>query len=204
MPEKYPDLCLADRHKDYSESLVIAVSRQPEEMVEAKATAEARKLYNMHRQVWCEIHRIESFTRLKTSPKGILYATIKPEHKVEDIVVWFFSARFPLFIIAIESKGRCYVASDSKISIINKPLANVVSSIEEGLIENKILSDISDYNMGANGEDLWNTFYETQYIKERRNKRYFHKSMPRKILRNTGLGMELRGSIGTRKLKDFV
>jgi probable DNA metabolism protein len=209
MTIKYPDFDLAQRHRDFSYSLMIAVEKQSIELVKAMATDEARRLYNMHRQVSCEIHRLESFTRLNISKKGILYGSISPEHNVEEPVLNFFKNRFPAFIILIESKKKelCYVSKPGqKYTIIKKTLSETLVSIELDIPDNKIAHELVNNNSDINSddEDIWRTFYETQYIKERRNKRYFHKSMPRKILKGAGLATELRMSVGSKELNEYL
>lgn len=213
---KYPDFDLAKHHRNYDENLEHMVAKQPQELVQARATEESRKLYNMHRQVGCEIHRIESFTRLKTSDKGILFARINPEHNVEEFAARFFMNRFPSFIILLESKRGCFIvgkpeAKDTKnagcknkkdVALIRKPLKEVLSYLESVLPDNPALKEIREAEKGRKAE-LWDVFYNTQFIKERENKRYFHRSMPRKLLKDSWLETEARAVSRSKDLRKF-
>jgi len=75
------------RHKDYDPLLVQAVMEQDDDLVMAKATVESRKLYNKSRMVFRDFDKLRSFLRLEISRHGILYATIRTMHDIEDMIV---------------------------------------------------------------------------------------------------------------------
>jgi len=208
----------AHRHRNFDPKLLEKVKKQPKELVRRKATPESRKLYSMSRQAGMCSHKWQSFARLKVSRHGILYAEIEPEHSVEDMVVAVFVNRFPLFVVVIgssrgvwlgfkeEFRGKVRIVkiknktqdNKNKDKKTNKEIEEVVANLERELPVNPLLRDLSDFD-----DNIYRTFYDSQYIPERRNHTYFFRMMPKKYLNSVGMEFEKRSFFGVRTLDMF-
>jgi probable DNA metabolism protein len=191
---------LATRHKNFDIKLFEKLKTQNESEILNLATPESRKVYNWNRQVASCFHRCREFARLKISSAGILYGRIEPEHHVEDMVVKWFSGRFPLFTIMLESsRGTFIVTKDKKFSIHDKSISVLLPRFEKMLPKSEILSELEDFN----SDEYWEKYYRSQDIKERRNRRYFQANIPRKFHNWEGLKLEKERFEGNKKLSDY-
>ncbi len=192
---------IAKRNKKYNRNLAETVLNQDSGLVEAKATKESRRLYNMANQVKCDAHRLNGFTRLDVSKHGILHAEVKAEHEVEDMVVKHFVRRFPNFLIVIASEKGCFIGhKDMKdIIVVKRPLKQVIKDMEDILPINHTLKEFEEFDA-----NLWETFYDSQYLTERKNLGLFLKHIPKKFHDMNGLSVESYKFTGSRKLAEFV
>jgi probable DNA metabolism protein len=165
---------LVTRHRDYDKRLHEKVLRQNPILVANCATAEAKRLYRMQREVSHSLHVKKGFLRLKQSPKGILYAQANLEHDVADLLLTHFHRRFPAHYIALEHRGKIFVAfPNGKTSAFNQKLPETIRTIEENLAEKTGPTTSHD-------ESIWRQYYQSQMTKERRNLRLMDKMMPHK------------------------
>ncbi len=189
------DLEYIKRHKKFDQNVINILNNQDQRLVLNKATKESRTFHDWGKQVGGEAHRIISFTRLKISDKGILYSEIFSEHKVEDIVINFFHRRFPKFLIVIGSKRIVY--SIDKFGVRKKHLEsvkNVVNHLEKNYFDEFLMNLNSE-------EDMWKTYYYSQNILQRRNKKLQVKMMPKKYMKHMGIENEFYK--GNKKLDEF-
>ncbi|MBD3259858.1 DUF4130 domain-containing protein [Candidatus Woesearchaeota archaeon] len=187
---------LIDRHKDFDPQLLAELSRQSEAEIKSCTTKEARKYYNMRRAVGNCLHKAKSFTRFQINKRGILSASIEPEHRIEDLLVRWFYNRFPMYSIVIESKRGCFVCEKGRIWKDKRKMDVVIASLERKKKKDSILSELS------NDENLWNEFYDSQYIEKRRNLKLFLKNVPKKFHHWDGMDKE-RNYLGNRSLLEF-
>lgn len=178
---------LADRHKEFDPRVMNVLRYQSAAEVEARSTKEARIVYNWNRQVAGCYQRSRAFSRLKISKHSIVYGYIEPEHYVEDLVAEWFLSRFPMFTVMIGSgRGTFVVSRDRGLKVYNECIEDLLPRFEKELPENEILSELSGFN-----EDVfWEKYYDSQFIKERKNKKYFLKNIPKKFLKWGSLGLE--------------
>ncbi|MFA6089415.1 MAG: DUF4130 domain-containing protein [Candidatus Woesearchaeota archaeon] len=166
---------LADRHNKFNSDLLKKVEMQNIGLVMNVATPEARQLYEMHTNVARAICKIKSFLRFDISLHGILYTSIDSEHHIVDDLLYFFHERFPIFHIAIFDKKKTYViSSEGLVSVYDLSLKDVVLLFEKKLPVLEIMKDFS-YD-----EDLWEKYYDSQFILERKNLRLMKSMMPLK------------------------
>lgn len=191
---------LAKFHSNYSEKLSLEVSMQPHEVVSSQSSAESRKLFNMDNQVGYDIHRTNSYTRLKVSSHGILYATITPEHKTEKFSLQFFSDRFPTFIVILESKRGVFISENNKIIHKKTCLKDALSEYEKKYPKNELATDLISFDDG----EIWEKYYDSQYLKTRDNKKYFLRSIPKKLHGNSGLKTEVNRFSKSKRITDFI
>lgn len=188
---------LAKYHNRFDIKLYKHVMNQDPRLVKSIATPEARKLYRMHREVGRSIHLNKGFTRFDISPHGILFAKKDFEHDVVDIIMHFFHTRYPKFVITIESKGKTYVIDpEGIISTFNQNLKKTVQLLEKKHPINPLLKELN-YD-----ETLWKEYYDSQFIRERKNLKLMQKMMPLKY--RDFNAVETRMSKRTRNLSEFV
>ncbi len=162
-------------HKDFDENTFSDVEDQDINIVKNLATKEARKLYEMQRSVMRCIHLKKSFIRFSLSRHGILYTRTHLEHNVVEQLLEHFNARYPLFHIAIEYDKKTYVISpEGKISVHGLRVEEAVRMLEAELMLDPILTEI-EFDDG-----LWEEYYDSQYIRQRRNTGLMKKMMPLK------------------------
>ena len=195
------DFNLAERHKDFDIKVVKKLETQNPYEVENLATKEARIVYEWNRQVAGCYQRSRAFSRLKISTHSIVYGKIEPEHYVEDLVAKWFLSRFPMFTVMIESnRGTFIVSRDKELKIYQEKIGEMLPKLEKELPKNDILSELSVFN----DEDFWQKYYESQLVKERRNKRYFLRNMPKKFHMWESLTVEKDELIKDLRLCDFA
>ncbi len=192
---------LAYRHKDFKQGIFDKLRYQGESEIESVSTKEARTVYNWNRQVAGCYQRSRAFSRLKISKHGIVYGRIDPEHYVEDMVAEWFLSRFPLFTVMIESRRGTFVISGKH------PLKKYVDSIEKLLPEfeakmpiNSLLEGLMDFNE----DSFWETYYDSQFIETRKNKRYFLHNIPKKFHNWESLRTEKRRFDKNTQILDFI
>jgi len=190
---------LAKRHKNFKQHLWNLVKEQPESLVLNKATKESKELYSLHRQVSGDYQRTRAFSRLNISEYGILYAKIEPEHRIEDLIAkWFFS-RFPLFTIILSSKKGTFVISKDFFKHSSLSLEEELKQISKSKEIDPLLNDLTDFNTLS-----WENIYDSNFIKERKNKKYFQKNIPKKYLYKESLLLERKKFLKTKPLTDFI
>lgn len=171
---------LADRHKDFDNRLLKNVEKQDFNLARNISTKESRQLYELHTNVARAICKIKSFLRFDISKHGILYTKIESEHYIVDNLLEFFHQRFPIFHIAIEDKQKTYVITP-KNEIKQYPLAikETIAILEKELPIQNLTNDITD-NETSFDETLWEKYYDSQYISERKNLKLMQSLMPKK------------------------
>jgi len=166
----------ASRHKDFRKDVAEQALKQDEALLRNKATPEAKKLYSWNRQTACYYHKTVSFVRLEANKKGVLYAEINPDHKIEDLVTRHFMRRFPTYIIIIGSPRGTYLAVKNRyMGKTNLPMKQFMQRLEARLPDDKTLSDLGPFD-----EKTWEVYYDSQEIHERENRRLFQQFMPKK------------------------
>ena len=191
---------LADRHKNFDIKVMERLEKQGRAEIEALSTAEARQVYNWNRQVAGCYQRSRAFSRLKISKNSIVYGKIEPEHFVEDLVARWFLSRFPMFTIMVESsRGTFVVSKEEGLTIYKESIDRLLPEFEKILPENDILSDLGSFKE----DDFWENYYSSQFINERKNRRYFLHNIPRKFHSWEGLSLEKRRFDKNRMLSEF-
>jgi probable DNA metabolism protein len=194
------DFNLISRHSKYDPRVEETLHGENPAEISSVSTVASRTAHNWQRQVLNSYQRSRAFARLKISQYGILYGRIEPEHYVEDMVARWFSSRFPMFAIIIESKrGTFAINRDKNLEILQEPLYQVLSRYEKMLPKSDMLSDLVDFN----SDEFWNSYYKSQHIKQRKNRRYFLKNMPKKCHLLQSLECERDSFLQNKKLSDY-
>jgi probable DNA metabolism protein len=194
---------LAWRNKNYKKELEDKVRKQNPALVSSFATKESRKLYELHTNVSRAICKIKSFLRFEISQYGILYTKIESEHNIVDTLLHFFHNRFPIFHIAIEDKNKTHIISPNKqIKIYNKNLKDTIELLKKELPIQKITMELTNKESELD-ESLWETYYDSQFIKERKNHKLMNSLMPKKYRFNKELSSESIISKRCKRLDEF-
>ena len=113
-----------------------------------------------------------AYTRFEYSNKGIIYAKIPDEFSPK--IINHFSKKFPIFYVMIEHKGKTFVLKLGEgLKIFDDKLEVVLK------IYNQRLPELFD--LSCNIDELWSNFYDSQYIKQRKNTKLFHHFIPKKL-----------------------
>ena len=187
----------ASRHSKFDQGLVERVLSQAAEgclgnnLVSVQGTKEARELYNLHSQVMGEVNKLACYLRLNISPNGILFVEHTPEHRVEDLVVRHFRYRFPTYTIVMGSRRGIFVGDKEGIVRLNEPLGLVLDRLQEERGVDPILKELKETD-----DEIWEAFYQSQFVKQRENPRLFRRQVPGKFLKMESFQIERKVSRG--------
>jgi len=140
-------------------------------------------------------HHMIAYTRFNYSNKGILYAKIPDEFTPS--IINHFSAKFPLFYIMLEHKGKTHVLKfGEEKKVFYKKIEKVLKDYE--------LSLPDSFEFSTNSEKEWSLFYDSQYIRQRKNTKLFHHFIPKKLEKLGILGKEFERAKGNKKITDLL
>ena len=177
------------RH-ERADSLTLArLAHTSDEELDALTTPDARRFYNMAREVASDCHLTISYIRFKLYKDRVLWAEAKPKHKVEDMVMNWLRQRYKHFgLVLFTQRGvfACWPGGDLARFPVTKAQGEVLEETACHVPEKAIWWD-------DQGDGLWDTFYNSQYISSRKNLPLFYKTMPKYYLENfSGLSTERR------------
>ena len=194
-------LDLIHRHAQYSKSLSNRIKVIPGSILKNIGSPEARKIDRMVREIFRELERVKQFTRTKLNNHGILYGKILITNKIEDLVLEYFHKRFPdCWICLFNEKKKQTLVQKKKgqFSYWDLSLEEVVSKLS---LERPIKPYFDDIQI--ENEDLFKTFYSSQYIKSRKNPRYYQQMIPKKLFNLPGLRGSIEYSLENKKLDKY-
>lgn len=128
----------------------------------------AKKYYHMYREVGGELERMKAHTRFR--PAGdLMYVEIYPKHDVEDLYLEWAARR--------NSDRSSVVKCNTSYWIVNARYIGYRSEIASISKEEakRLLGHIPSVE-----DEVWDTFYDSQAIENRRNKKYAKKMLPAK------------------------
>ncbi|KJS81386.1 MAG: hypothetical protein JM58_17015 [Peptococcaceae bacterium BICA1-8] len=137
------------------------------QFVLAKATDLSRKFNNYYNSVASDIHANKGFCRLQPVDSAFLIGKINTEHNTGDLILRYFIQRFPQYKIALidKRKNLAFVFDLYQLSITSPDNLEKASTI---MSENDIYTQ------------YWHTYFETQYIPEKKNTKLALKHFPKK------------------------
>ncbi len=183
---------LIRRHSDFSPQLVQKIMKHDASILQNSGSPFAKRINAMIREVFKEFDRQRQFTRTELTPKGILWGKVHFQHRIEDLVLGYFHERFPqcIIVLANEVKNECiFINESSKMFGSGLQMQDLIQILSEGRPQSGVYSDLQYSN-----EDLFDEFYSSQFIKARKNKRYFRQMIPLKAMKLPGM----RGGIEAR------
>jgi probable DNA metabolism protein len=170
------------RHNKFNIHLYDKVINQDANLVRNLVTSESRKLYRIQGELSRELCAVKSFTRFKRTQKGILYSEVEHKHNVIDLALYFFHSRFPMFHILLGDKvNSWHIKPNGKLNKINLPTIKALDNLELSVEKPSNLPELFlETTTNKESDELWETFYSSQYIEERRNTKQFNKFLPKK------------------------
>ncbi|NVM55054.1 MAG: DUF4130 domain-containing protein [Candidatus Helarchaeota archaeon] len=191
---------LASRHrKSQRDDLIPRVKKILKEnpaVIHNKMTKLAKQFYLRGREVMGEYHRLNAFVRFEVYPEYLLVSEVRPDHDVIDLIFNYFRRRYPDFIILFYdvdygnlSTRRCEIQFPNfkykrnywyfpRNSI---PLLEIRKNIRMQLPDTLPVEDFTT--------QIWERYYDSQYIKDRKNIKLARKALPKKMIKKAGGGL---------------
>jgi len=190
----------AKRHTEFEKhrNELLKVFKQDTKKVFSQSTNESRKLFNLYSQVMKETEALFWLLRLEVNKHGLLYVKHTPTHQVEDLLIYRFSYRFPMFVIALESRRGCFVAYKNKIKKYNSRIESIIRIIEKEFPVSQILKNLEKFD-----SSLWESFVDSQTSIENKNPDLFKKQIPKKYHNIKTLEYEIRLHKSNKELSEF-
>lgn len=143
--------------------------------------------------IW-ESYKLSAYVRLTPYPEMVLSGKCSPEHDTGQMIAEYLADRFRNFVVIIFTDTRCFFAT-KRDEIEDFP------DIQE-MGEQAVISEIRSFakrsfserlgkeylKMDCNG--LWEEFYETQYLSQRKNLKLFHRDIPKYMFKKAGMKIE--------------
>jgi len=191
------------RHANFTPNLIKQVKDLPEVMLRNSGTPTAKKIVRMMRDISGEAYRAIQFTRTEINDRGVLYGVVLLKHQVIDKVLNYFHDRWPQCVICLYNEHTFITSIINEKGLIHEvksPLKKVVDLISSERPSMPYFEDIQ-----FSGEEIFETLYNTQNIKERNNPRYFKSMIPEYCYKLPGLkkGVERRFTPQNKKLDEF-
>lgn len=192
------------RHKDFTPHLLRKVKQIPEVALRNSGTPLAKRIIHMMREISKEAYRAKQFTRTQMNNHGVLFGTVLLKHQVMDLVLKYFHNRWPQCIVCLYNEytqKTGIIKENGKIVKITKTLENVVKKLSEQRTEKPYFEDIQ-----FSGDEIFETLYKSQIIKERKNPRYFRQMIPKECYKLPGLrkGIERKIQSQEKNLDEFL
>ncbi|MFX0163570.1 MAG: DUF4130 domain-containing protein [Candidatus Hodarchaeota archaeon] len=173
------------------------------DIVLSQVTWEGREIYKRVRRVQCECHKGRGFLRLKVVGR-FLVGEAEFEHEVEDLVVKFWSERYPRKIVVLFSKGKrepmAYIGSKGDVYLVKGENVNSLRNLikETG---DKVINTDDSIEKNKEIEKIYETFYDVHYIPSRRNKKLASQFIPKKFAKQFKMKEGIKIECGIQKTK---
>lgn len=192
------------RHNKFTPNLIREIKKLPDVVLRNLGTPLARKIIKMVKEISTEAYRAKQFTRTEVNNRAVLYGVVLLKHRVMDIVLKYFHERWPQCVICL------YNEHTQKTGIINErgTLHEAALSLEEVVEKISAKRPFIPYfeDIQLSGEEIFETLYISQNIKERENPRYFKSMIPDYCYKLPGMrnGVEKRFNSKDKKIDDFL
>ncbi|MFW6196939.1 MAG: DUF4130 domain-containing protein [Thermoplasmatota archaeon] len=184
------------KHKDCTQSMIEKAHGLSAEKLETAVDDDIIKIRKMVRSVRNEIHKMRGFVRLKSLNEKVMYGYMDPAHDIGFDVTNLLAKRFPGTIIVLGNSSISWIS----IFIEDEIKKRTENNLRETL--NRFEDIYSTKKEKDDREDVWETYYKSQYTPERKNKKLFKKNMPEKHLKSAGNKTERKFKSST--LKDYL
>ena len=194
-PENFVDYL--PMHKGSEDRHYLLGSKLTANEVESSQDPAVIELRGLVKEVRTEIYRMRGFVRLAPLGEQVLYGFREPEHRIGPNVAGRFAYRFPKTIVVLGNRRESWVAFYGGGSVLYAGSGGLNATVD------RLRELLGVENLAKNIEELWQTYYQSQYTPGRRNMRLFHHHMPQKSLRKTGAVAE-QTEDGCTTLDDFL
>lgn len=158
------------RFKVLFDYLNVAISNKNIDVSKAFALPEIQAFTDLKNRIYTETHRFKGFLRFMETEKGFYYACYEPDNDITELLVPHFTARLQSPFIIHDIKRNILALCDGKrYKILNGGDNGVTVFMSES--EEIFL-------------DLWQQYYKSINIKERKNLRQMRNYMPERYLKN--------------------
>lgn len=158
------------RFKVLFDYLNVAISNKNIDVSKAFALPEIQAFTDLKNRIYTETHRFKGFLRFMETEKGFYYACYEPDNDITELLVPHFTARLQSPFIIHDIKRNILALCDGKrYKILNGGDNGVTVFMSES--EEIFL-------------DLWQQYYKSINIEERKNLRQMRDYMPERYWKN--------------------
>lgn len=158
------------RFKVLFDYLNVAISNKNIDVSKAFALPEIQAFTDLRNRIYTETHRFKGFLRFMETEKGFYYACYEPDNDITELLVPHFTARLQSPFIIHDIKRNILALCDGKrYKILNGGDNGVTVFMSES--EEIFL-------------DLWQQYYKSINIEERKNLRQMRNYMPERYWKN--------------------
>ena len=158
------------RFKVLFDYLNVAISNKNIDVSKAFALPEIQAFTDLKNRIYTETHRFKGFLRFMETKKGFYYACYEPDNDITELLVPHFTARLQSPFIIHDIKRNILALCDGKrYKILNGGDNGVTVFMSES--EEIFL-------------DLWQQYYKSINIEERKNIRQMRNYMPERYWKN--------------------
>ena len=158
------------RFKVLFDYLNVAISNKNIDVSKAFALPEIQAFTDLKNRIYTETHRFKGFLRFMETEKGFYYACYEPDNDITELLVPHFTARLQSPFIIHDIKRNILALCDGKrYKILNGGDNGVTVFMSES--EEIFL-------------DLWQKYYKSINIEERKNLRQMRNYMPERYWKN--------------------
>ena len=160
------------RHKSYSQFELFHLIDEcygAGEVLFTPSSKLGNRYLRFMKEVKSELHRMCMFVRPEVYEK-ILVVEIKPTHKNEKHFCYWLSKKNPDLLVGIKHLSYSLLGNAQLLGF-NETVIIVNSNIIAELKNNKVSS--------LDAEEIWDVYYNSQFINSRRNKQYAKQMQPK-------------------------
>lgn len=158
------------RFKVLFDYLNVAISNKNIDVSKAFALPEIQAFTDLKNRIYTETHRFKGFLRFMETEKGFYYACYEPDNDITELLVPHFTARLQSPFIIHDIKRNILALCDGKrYKILNGGDNGVTVFMSES-------EEIFLY--------LWQQYYKSINIEERKNLRQMRNYMPERYWKN--------------------
>ena len=158
------------RFKVLFDYLNVAISNKNIDVSKAFALPEIQAFTDLKNRIYTETHRFKGFLRFMETEKGFYYACYEPDNNITELLVPHFTARLQSPFIIHDIKRNILALCDGKRYKILDGGDNGVTVFMSESEENFL--------------DLWQQYYKSINIEERKNLRQMRNYMPERYWKN--------------------
>ena len=158
------------RFKVLFDYLNVAISNKNIDVSKAFALPEIQAFTDLKNRIYTETHRFKGFLRFMETEKGFYYACYEPDNDITELLVPHFTARLQSPFIIHDIKRNILALCDGK-------RYKILNGGDNGMTV--FMSESEEIFL-----DLWQQYYKSINIEERKNLRQMRNYMPERYWKN--------------------
>ena len=164
------------RFKVLFDYLNVAISNKNIDVSKAFALPEIQAFTDLKNRIYTEKHRFKGFLRFMETEKGFYYACYEPDNDITELLVPHFTARLQSPFIIHDIKRNILALCDGK-------RYKILDGGDNGVTV--FMSESEEIFL-----DLWQQYYKSINIEERKNLRQMRNYMPERYWKNLSENQE--------------